>query len=35
VLDDLRRFANGADQADAITLLAIRWLGAEGAVLIK
>jgi serine phosphatase RsbU (regulator of sigma subunit) len=35
VLDDLRRFANGADQADDITLLAIRWLGAEGAVLIK
>lgn len=27
VLDDLRRFANGADQADDITLLALRWMG--------
>ena len=30
VLQDVRHFANGADQADDITLLAIRWLGAYG-----
>jgi sigma-B regulation protein RsbU (phosphoserine phosphatase) len=30
VLKDLRRFANGAAQADDVTLLAIRWLGKSG-----
>jgi len=27
VRDDVRRFAAGAEQADDITLLAVRWLG--------
>ena len=27
VRDDVRRFAAGAEQADDITLMAVRWLG--------
>ena len=31
VRDDVRQFTAGAEQADDITLLAVRWLGARAA----
>ena len=35
VRDDVRRFAAGAEQADDITLLAVRWLGPASSRLIS